>query len=625
MRRKQWLSLILLCLPTYSNTHFWSGIIDPSRATDWSNAGIPGGIPNRTKICATLNPEGTLAQINSAIASCPANQVVYLNAGTYTIASGINFGSRSNVTLRGAGPDQTILSFTGGDGCGGLGGDVCAINSSGYGACCSSPIQPGGSNSANWTAGYAQGTTQITLSNVAGLSVGGVIFIDQLDDASDTRGVYVCQTYGPCGNDVPGGAGRSGRGQLEIKRVNAIHGKTVTISPGLYNTNWRSSQSPAAWWVGPMLTGVGVEDMTLNHNSSTSANSGVYFFNCFRCWVKNVKSLFPARNHVWCYQSMQIVVRDSYFYGTQANAQKSYGFEGYMCADGLVENNIFQHMPTGVILDSTTGLVAGYNYDVDHAYSVLTWQQAGHYVHAVGTSMNLWEGNASDGFTADNIHGTHNQNTLFRNQFTGLDPGKTQQTVPILLYTHSRDFNVIGNVLGTSGYHRTYEDSVASRQTANSQRAIYVLGFCQNVDTISLSNCNVNGTTMFNDSLTATTLFRWGNYDVETGTVRWNSSEVPTTATPYVNGNPVPPNQSLPASFYLSSKPSWWGTMPWPAIGPDVTRGTGPGGHAYSIPAQVCYNNTPKDSSGILTFNANNCYGAVTLLAPPTNLTVVVH
>jgi len=31
----------------------------------------------------------------------PANQVVFLNAGTYTIASGINFGSTNNVTLRG--------------------------------------------------------------------------------------------------------------------------------------------------------------------------------------------------------------------------------------------------------------------------------------------------------------------------------------------------------------------------------------------------------------------------------------------------------------------------------------------------------------------------------------------
>src|SRR5437879_1415262 len=136
--------VLLLMAPTSARAQLWSGIIDPSRAINWSNAGIPGGIPNRTTICATLTPGSTSAQINSAIASCPANQVVFLSAGTYTIGSGINFGGHSNVTLRGAGADQTILSFTGGDNCGGLGGDVCAINSSSYAACCSSAVQPGG-------------------------------------------------------------------------------------------------------------------------------------------------------------------------------------------------------------------------------------------------------------------------------------------------------------------------------------------------------------------------------------------------------------------------------------------------------------------------------------------------
>lgn len=120
--------LVLLCLPTLSLAQAWSGIIDPSRAINWSNAGIPGGIPNRTVICATLNPGATSAKIDAAIASCPANGVVYLNAGTYSIASGISFNGTSNVTLRGAGPEKTILDFTGGDSCGGLGGDLSLIH-----------------------------------------------------------------------------------------------------------------------------------------------------------------------------------------------------------------------------------------------------------------------------------------------------------------------------------------------------------------------------------------------------------------------------------------------------------------------------------------------------------------
>src|SRR5207249_9101850 len=138
MRRKTLLlfSLILLCLSTYSDAQTNPssiGIIGVDRRIDWSQAGIPGGIPTRTTICATLNPGATAAQINSAIASCPAGQVVFLTAGTYNISGGITFNGQSNVTLRGADPDKTFLVFSGSNGCGGLGADICVINPTGYG------------------------------------------------------------------------------------------------------------------------------------------------------------------------------------------------------------------------------------------------------------------------------------------------------------------------------------------------------------------------------------------------------------------------------------------------------------------------------------------------------------
>ena len=124
--------------------------IAASRRIDWSQAGVSGGIPNRTTICATLSPGATAAQINSAIAACPSGQVVKLNAGTYSLSSGIDFNARSNVTLRGDGPDRTFLIFTGGVSCGGLGADVCFRNGA-----LNSTDSPG--NTANWTAGYSVG------------------------------------------------------------------------------------------------------------------------------------------------------------------------------------------------------------------------------------------------------------------------------------------------------------------------------------------------------------------------------------------------------------------------------------------------------------------------------------
>src|SRR5437867_6511943 len=80
---------IVLPISICSHAHTWSGISDPSRAIDWSNAGIPDGIPHRTTVCATLNPGVKAEQINRAIAACPAGQVVYLSAGTFHLSTGI--------------------------------------------------------------------------------------------------------------------------------------------------------------------------------------------------------------------------------------------------------------------------------------------------------------------------------------------------------------------------------------------------------------------------------------------------------------------------------------------------------------------------------------------------------
>src|SRR5881396_2287420 len=130
MKFRKWVffAIILLYPPARVNAQAWSGIISSSRAIDWSQAGVIGGIPNRTSICATLNPGATAAQINSAIASCPAGQVVFLNAGTFNLSEGIIFDNKSNVTLRGAGADQTFLVFTGSVSCHGPLGDICFQN-----------------------------------------------------------------------------------------------------------------------------------------------------------------------------------------------------------------------------------------------------------------------------------------------------------------------------------------------------------------------------------------------------------------------------------------------------------------------------------------------------------------
>jgi hypothetical protein len=362
--------------------------------------------------------------------------------------------------------------------------------------------------------------------------------------------------------------------------------------------NWRASQTPGAWWPTTTIRMSGLEDLSLDHASS-DAQAGIVLMNAYNCWVKNVRSLNANRSHVWVYLSAASAIRDSYFYGTQNASSQSYGVESYGASDNLVENNIFQHITAPMMMNgSASGSVFGYNYAVDDFYTVSpSWMQSSNYHHAAGIDMVLHEGNDAIGIEGDVVHGSHHFLTAFRNYFVGWETGKTDQTNPVNFYAFSRYMNIVGNVLGKAGYHTAYE--------ANSSTAIYNLGAA--------------GNSTPSDPLVKSTLLRWGNYDTVTQTPRFVASEVPSTLAAY--SNPVPASTTLPASFYLAAKPAWWGSMPWPAAGPDVTGGPGPGGHSYKIPAHVCYDNSPKNSSGVLTFNAATCYSPGP--AAPTNLRII--
>ena len=640
---------LLICLILLSATPLavraqqWSGIIDPSRAINWSNKGVSGGIPNITaqcvtSACAAVTTSGsasTLAQINAAIASAPNNTYVFLPAGVYSLGGALSITGRSNVVVRGAGPDQTFLVFTGSSACQVGGTDVCISDGSGF-----NPGSP--QRTANWIAGYAKGATSITLDSVTNLAVNDILILDQCNDGlsgascgagteADTGNVWVCSVS--CSSEGDSNIRRSGRSQSQVVVVTNISGSgpfTVGITPGLYMPNWRASQTPGAWWnTASTVSFIGIENMSLDYTNSGGL-SGISVSGVRDFWVKNIRSIDANRAAIWTYGATRGTIRDSYFFGTQNAQWQSYGLETDLTSDLLVENNIWQAlaapMPAG---ESVTGVVYGYNFAVNDFYvsgGNTAWMQSQNYHHSSGISYHLYEGNIGAGFTADNIHGSSNFSTSFRNRFIGWEVGKTQQTNAYHVYNGNRYFNVIGNIFGQPGYHTVYTSAPASTidSAPNGDLSIYVLGFSGNEGLYDGAHPN--------DPLVASTLLRWGNYDTVSGAARFLSSEVPSTAPGYANA--VPGNQSLPASFYLSIKPSWWGSMPWPAIGPDVTGGNmaNLGGHVYLTPAANCYLNImhgPADGTGgFLTFNANNCYGALagsTPPAPPTNLTVVVH
>jgi hypothetical protein len=674
--------LSVLLIPASARAQAWSGILDPSRAIDWSNAGIPGGIPVRTTQCgSTIAPySGSAATINNAIAACPAGQFVSLGAGTFNLSSGISFGGHSNVTLRGQGANSTFLIFSGA-GAGSYNSVISmegSVSANGY-----------ENNVCDWTGGYSPGTTTITIVNcgtttpakgsLSNLKIGTLLILDQLDEGNDTGQIWNCEVTGAtgCTWNGPGGEARNNgpcngttcyRSQQQGVVVTAINGGTITISPGLYMPNWRSSQKPQAWFANVTVTGDGVEDMSID---ATNANSGqsIMFSNTTSSWVKGLRSLFANRSHVRSVLGAHLVVRDNYFFENISHASVSYGAELMGGWDSLIENNIFQQDTDSEpsCTGACSGNVIGYNFNIDNVWGSAGWMQAGFYNHAAGDALNLWEGNIGPGYNSDQVHGTHHFETLFRNYLVGNQAAGcgssgpstcTAQTIPVQLYAGSRYANVVGNVLGQAGYHTSYSCSALSGASCPSAvHSIFVLGYTDNSGGV---NAGFPGfctspactTTSYYDPQTPNYLMRWGNYDVVTNGVRWcggssntgwtttcaSTSEVPSTISPYGNGVPTLGDTAtgqgpMPASFYLSSKPTWFGTVAWPPIGPDVSGGniSGLGGHANMNPAMDCYMNVmagPANGSGsVLTFSATSCYGqsSSSLPAPPTGLSATIQ
>jgi hypothetical protein len=559
-------------------------------------------------VCATLNPGATAAQINAAIATCPSGQVVSLSAGNYALSDD-GIVMKSGVTLRGAGSDKTLLVFATTNYCSNLMAAICFSGSNDWTGAANT--QPGGANAAAWTGGYAQGSTQITLTGVGstGITAGQYIYLDQANDTSVGQDFFVCDATAASCSLQGGNGGRTIGGvihaQEQIVKVTAVSGDTYTITPALYSPNWRASQAPGAWWPTTPIQNAGVEDLSVDA-SNAGGQMNVAIYNAMNIWVRGVRlvrSCACERDLVQFNMAAHCTVADSYLYGTQGQSV-NYGVEGYGGSDNLVVNDIFQHVVAPTVIQQSLGSVYAYNYAINDTYADsmgIHWMADEFIQHNAGVEYNLYEGNIGPGFGGDVFHGNQIANTLFRNYFLGTDPGRPDNTTAIVLESYIRYMNIVGNVLGTPGFTNVYE---VTPGMVGTDKTVFDLGGGDVEAPVTVAA----------DPMVATTLLRWGNYDTANGATRFEASEVPSTITPY--GSAIPKTQTLPVSFFLAAKPSWWPTAKaWPAIGPDVTGGNiaGLNGHANTIPAEDCYLGPmagPADGSGnVLTFSASTCYG----------------
>lgn len=564
--------LLFIFLPVNSIA---APVLPQERSITWEgNVGVEGGIPNRLTICncvtdynAHADGSDTSSEIQACIDNTPSDGIAYLPAGTYRLSSSIRL--RSNKTLRGAGIDSTVL----------LADEMSKVVYIG--------TEHAPRSAVDIQSGYTKGSTQLVLANAGSINTGSYVRVDELNDASipvTMSGVGNC-TW--CGRDQ----GTRVRGQLV--KVIAKNGNTITIDPAMYFT-FSASNIPQVQPVGAntpsgmSIEYAGIEDLTIKNNgTSYKADRIPLRINlAANCWAKNIRIENSGSRCVDLFNdNFRFELRDSIISGCldRYNSNSCYGTLIGMYNSGvLIENNIYESVATGPMLTwGSSGNVVGYNYiyDAHRTMNQATWFMGfGISAHGAHSTFNLLEGNEMENAYFDQYWGSHSHNTLFRNRILGrymvdgiADDRYIRNVVTIATETNVHYQNYVGNVLGAIGYHDIYERN--SEGCPNRyDKMIYRTGY----DSQGLCTKGTYGP--FN------TMLRHMNYDYVTNSIKYCDDP----GEPGCQGWSAP--STLPASLYLSSKPSWFGAGSWPPIGPDLSP------MSSDIPAKLRFNGYPTVS-----------------------------
>jgi hypothetical protein len=592
--------------------------IPSNRTVDWSRVGIPGGIPSPSwPIYTTLSPSGgsdDSVAIQNAINAAPAGSVVRLTAGTFTLhrastvcqgkaddfASGVYEAglclTDKSVVLRGAGPSNTILNY----------GDGANIISMGQ-----TYQSAGAINFNNVTSGATKGSTSLTLASTTGITLNSYITITQLNPNDPADGLLLVTATGYeglcdyCAHNLPS------KVMEQVDKVVGISGNVVTLERPLY---FDYLNSPQVYHL-PMIENVGLENLRVVGTSSSGTTitfKNINLESCAHCWVHNVESdMCVDRTHVYLADVYETEISNNYLNdGFNHNSGGTYGiYPESRVSETLIQNNIIRKARHSDPLGAASGNVIAYNYAIDPYLGEFPNSLSDRQSHAAHPYMNLFEGNTWPNVEVDFVHGSAGYHTFFRNYInmtstnpsTGLPQTSALHAMKIAYYNNYD--NVFGNAIGSypTGCNTT-NYQLGYNSTGND--GIYFLGPYDD-----------SGTASPNTTLSVkveNSLLRGGNWDCVTNSVIWNNN-VPSGS---LISSYISP-QTLPASLYLSSKPSWFtpsGAV-WPPIDPVAST------KVNKTPAQICYENGPKIGRA---FNPSSCYSAIAP-QPPTKLTAIVQ
>ncbi|MDD4349273.1 MAG: glycosyl hydrolase family 28-related protein [Opitutales bacterium] len=319
-------SLLILMggLPSYSE------ILPPDRIIDWSNAGIPGGIPDYPVQHSVLDfgatpNDGTddRAAFLNAIAATTEGHALLVPAGTYHLSSGITI--MKGIALRGEGMHNTIIE------CGG--GDALIY------------LRPSSINTLYYieiTGGSEKGSNAITVSDASSFSVGDFVLVQKVNDQ-------------PC----------------QHAEIEAIHGNTLTLNVELYMSFFTHMAKIN------LLKGVGIEELNLKAGPGNEITRKVQASRCAYSWLKDcrISGAFrdgtdtgtPEVYNVRLSGCYRFEVSGSIVDHTQEEADRGgclgYGIIANGSTDTLIVDNTLDLVRPGIIYASGSGGgVIAYNF-----------------------------------------------------------------------------------------------------------------------------------------------------------------------------------------------------------------------------------------------------------------------
>jgi len=534
--------------------------LDSSRTIDWTLAGVPGGIPNRTTVWTTLAAGSTAAQIASAISACPSGQVVMLSAGTYTLTGTINIpAGKSGVTLRGAGPRK------------GSAGTILTSPNGGNAIRTSENVFPYGSGdtppsgSILLTSGYTKGSTQVllTANATSAYVVGNLICFSQLDDH-----VLVWNRVGQWHGNW------SLTHEARITGVSGAGNRVIDFTPPI-PYSYAAAQTPRVNAMAPSASLIGIENMTINCNGG----DGMYLDAADRCWVKNVEMYNGGAGygHIVMRSTVQCEISRCYIHDCNGYPTEDEGYGIYLWyanSAAKIEDNIFYRTAMGILNTSSSSCYYGYNFAWQTARGPANWYTAGmHCNHGAHGIMDLWEGNMAEKCQNDGYHGSTSHQVWYRNNIHGVHPGDVSHHYMMNFARASYYHSVIGNVIGNqtnypvTGTAIWYADGYSVPTSGQLNSYCYKLGWPDS-DSWGLTDpTDFPSPWAWSDTVdtnVAGTIIRHANWDNYNRAVTWNGAD----------------DHTIPNSMVYTSKPSFFGTLGWPAIGPDVS------GYITDIPAK---------------------------------------